>query len=115
MHHSECPADITLKELCLWSDQSMGWEDPDLAQDYDGAVDKEIGVSTLFKWEYAPPVPERKSREHRALSFRRVRLPLSVIHPGLRDIEFWTLDLRSTIMLFIVLLVLVSFGCALFA
>lgn len=115
MQNSQCSADITLQELCLWSDQSMGWEDPDITQDYDGTVDKEIGAGSLFKWEYVPPTPERKPRANRAFSFRRVRLPLSVIHPGLRDIEFWTLDWRSTIVLFIILIVLVSFGCAMFA
>ncbi|MHB9106105.1 MAG: hypothetical protein ACYDCO_03515 [Armatimonadota bacterium] len=120
MQEVQCPADlktIPLEELCLWSDQSMGFDDPDITQDYDDTPDVDkIGTSTMFHWEYVPAhVPDERRCGHGAFSFRRVRLPLSVLHPSLRDIEFWTLDLRSTVLLVVVLAVLVSFGAALFA
>jgi len=118
MPECQCPADlktIPLEELCLWSDQSMGFDEPDITQDYEDTVDK-VGASTLLRWEYVPARPRDEGRcGHGAFSFRRVRLPLSMLHPSLRDIEFWTLDLRSTVLLVVVLIVLVSFGAALFA
>jgi len=121
MHEVQCPADlktIPLEELCLWSDQSMGFDEPDITQDYDDMPDVDkVGTSAMFQWEYVPARPRDDERRcnHGAFSFRRVRLPLSMLHPGLRDIEFWTLDLRSTVLLVIVLTVLVSFGAAIFA
>ena len=118
IQESQCPAELTvaLQELCLWSDQSMGWDDPDIEQEDDAIVDKEACLAGKLHWEYVPAAIRGHDRcRHSAFSLLRVRLPLSELHPSLRDIEFWTLDLRSTVVLFLVLLVLVSFGAALFA
>ena len=115
MTNNSCPADLTtlpLREWCIWSDRSLGWDDPDITQELDD-MDKEAGKRSLLRWEYAPAA--MRERRRGAFSLRRVRLPLSALHPSLRDIEFWTLDGRSTLVLFIALLVLVSFGAAIFA
>ena len=117
MQEQQCPADIStipLEDLCIWRDQSMGWDDAPLMQDSDDAVDKEAAIKSLFRWEHVETT-DRRRYGRGALSFQRVRLPLSEIHPCLHDIEFWTLDVRSTVLLVVVLVILVTFGAALFA
>lgn len=118
MKAGQQPAEITAmsaEDLCLWSDQSMGWDDPEIVQEVDD-VDKEIGAACALHWEYVRSSARREiAPHHGTFSLQRVRVRLSALHPCLRDVEFWTLDLRSTMLLFIVILVLVSFGAALFA
>lgn len=95
----------------------MGFDEPDITQDDDDMPDVDkVGTSAVFQWEYVPSRPrDAGRRNHGAFSLRRVRLPLSVLHPSLRDFEVWTLDLRSTVLLVLALIVLVSFGAAIFA
>lgn len=99
--------------LCLWSDQSMGWDDADVEVVTD-ELDKDLREARARHWEYVGPA--RRPDTSRAHAFLRlVRIPLSAIHPGLKDVEIWTLNTRSTFLLILVLTVLVTFGAAIFA
>ncbi len=103
---------LTPQHLCLWSDQSLGWDADGIEQEVDD-VDKEISAACALHWELVRAAARSSTRP--PFNLQRVRVRLSSLHPALRDIEFWTLDVRSTLLLFIVLLVLVCFGAAIFA
>lgn len=105
---------LSPEQLCLWHDQSFGWDDPDIVQQVDD-VDKELGAACSLHWEYLRAAKHPAPHARRPFNLRRVRLRLSALHPALHDLEFWTLDVRSSLLLFLVLLILVSFGAAMFA
>lgn len=109
---------IPLEDLCLWTDASMGLDLPNALQttapEFD-TVDKDGGTTSNLRWErVASEARERHAVLLNALSWQRVRLPLSLLHPCLNDLEFWTLDLRSSALLLLAIVVLVTFGMALY-